>query len=160
MYSAPPAEIMVYRHVALGGTFDRFHLGHERLIERAVEIGDFVTLGITTNRFSGKYVEPFETRKNAVEEYLNRLKYRGYGIVVLEDPFGPAASDDTMDMLIISEETFDRGVELNSLRRKRGLKELELVKLPMVSAEDGRPFSSSRIRHGEIDRMGRLIKKG
>ncbi|MFV2040405.1 MAG: phosphopantetheine adenylyltransferase [Candidatus Hydrothermarchaeales archaeon] len=151
---------MVYRHVALGGTFDRFHRGHEMLIEKAVELGDFVTIGITTDRFSGKDVEPFETRKNAVEEYLNRSKNKGYRIAVLEDPFGPAVSDDTMDALVISEETFARGVELNSLRRKRGLPELELVKLPMVNAEDGRPISSSRIRQGEIDRTGCLIKKG
>ncbi|GBE18767.1 phosphopantetheine adenylyltransferase [archaeon BMS3Abin16] len=147
-------------HTVLGGTFDRFHLGHERLIERAVEIGDFVTIGITSDRFSGKDVEPFETRQKAVERYLKSRGCEKYRIVVLNDPFGPTLTDHSMDRLIVSEETYLRALELNRLRTSKGLKELEIIRMPMVGAEDGRPISSSRIRQGEINRTGCLIKKG
>jgi len=151
---------MKFGYVALGGTFDWFHIGHETLIEKAVEIGRWVTIGITSDRFSGKDVEPFNMRKKAVTDFLRKIDYNNYQIVVLEDPFGPAASDSSMEALVVSDETYGRAVELNTIRSEKGLNKLEIIRLPMLAAEDGQPISSSRIRNGEIDRIGRLIKKG
>ena len=34
---------------------------------------------------------------------------------------------------------------------------LDILVIDMVSAEDGQPISSTRIRKGEIDKMGNLI---
>lgn len=155
-----PAEIMVYRHVALGGTFDHFHRGHEALIKKAVELGDFVTIGVTSDRFAGRDCEPYKERKKTVERFLGRLGCNSYSLVKLEDPFGPATTDETLEALVVSEETYGRAVELNQIRREAGLDELKIDNIVMLPAEDGGPLSSSRIRTGEINRMGRLIKKG
>lgn len=150
---------MRYGHAVVGGTFDHFHRGHMALIKRAVELGDFITVGITSNRFAGRSVEPYEVRKAAVEGFVKTLGCGGYSVVKLEDPFGPAANDPSMEALVVSDETFERALELNRIRRKGGLEELEIIKVPMIYAEDGGPLSSSRIRKGEIDREGRVVKK-
>ncbi|MFQ5800860.1 MAG: phosphopantetheine adenylyltransferase [Candidatus Hydrothermarchaeales archaeon] len=147
---------MRYGHVVVGGTFDYFHRGHIALIKRAVELGGFVTIGVTSNRFAGRSVEPYEVRKAAVEGFVETLGCEEYTIVKLEDPFGPAANDPSMEALVVSDETFERALELNRIRRKAGLKELEIIKVPMIYAEDGGSLSSSRIRKGEIDREGRI----
>jgi len=44
------------------------------------------------------------------------------------------------------------------MRRAKGFPPLELVVVELVKAEDGRPISSTRIREGEIDTDGRLLK--
>ena len=37
-----------YEWVAIGGTFDRLHLGHKTLLRRAFELGKKVLIGLTT----------------------------------------------------------------------------------------------------------------
>jgi pantetheine-phosphate adenylyltransferase len=148
---------MHYRHVAVGGTFDHFHIGHEQLIKKAFETGGFITIGITSNIFAGKDLDPFEARKSEVEIFLDKIGCKTYSIVELEDPFGPAVSDESIDAIVISEETFTRAVELNKIRDGSGLEELAIIKIPMLLAADGKVLSSSRIRKGEIDRWGSVL---
>ena len=62
------------------------------------------------------------------------------------------------EAIVVSEETAPKAEELNRLRAQRGLRPLELVVIPMVLAEDGKPISTTRIRAGEIDRAGRLLE--
>ena len=147
---------MRYSHAAVGGTFDHFHKGHRELIRKAVELGGFVTIGVTSDRFAGTGIEPFTVRKTAVERFARALGCKEYEVVRLEDPFGPAATDKTMDALVVSEETFERALKLNMARKKAGLKELKIVKISMITAEDGGPLSSSRIRSGEVDSEGEI----
>ena len=37
-----------YNKVAVGGTFDKFHYGHRKLIGKAFEIGEEVEIGVTS----------------------------------------------------------------------------------------------------------------
>ncbi len=43
-----------YKKVAVGGTFDRFHNGHRKLLEEAFSHGELVVIGVTSNAFGGK----------------------------------------------------------------------------------------------------------
>ncbi len=151
------AEIMAYRHVALGGTFDHFHKGHEALIKKAAEIGNSITVGITSDRFAGSESEPYKVRRGAVEKFFAQYGCKTYSLVSLDDPFGPAATDSSMDALVVSEETFERAVDLNKIRKANGLNELAIIKISLLLSEDEGPLSSSRIRKGEIDRSGRIL---
>jgi pantetheine-phosphate adenylyltransferase len=45
------------------------------------------------------------------------------------------------------------------MRVRRGLKPVEIISVELVKAEDGSPVSSTRIRAGEIDRTGKLVRK-
>jgi pantetheine-phosphate adenylyltransferase len=145
---------MVYKHVAVGGTFDHFHRGHKALLEKAFSAGERLTIGISSDRFAGKDKEPFEDRKSRVLGFISSLGKRNYRIIKLEDPFGPARKDGSMDAIVVSEETIERALELNSTRLREGLDELHILKIPMMLAEDGGALSSSRIRLGEIDLDG------
>ncbi|MGZ7050297.1 MAG: adenylyltransferase/cytidyltransferase family protein, partial [Methanobacterium sp.] len=45
---------MKFKNVAVGGTFDHFHKGHEKLINKAFEIGHNVLIGVTSDKFGGE----------------------------------------------------------------------------------------------------------
>jgi glycerol-3-phosphate cytidylyltransferase len=53
------------------GTFDLFHLGHLRILERAKSLGDYLIVAVSSDEFNEikgkKCVYPFEHRKQIVE---------------------------------------------------------------------------------------------
>ncbi len=147
---------MKYRHVAVGGTFDVFHKGHKTLLKKALKSGRHVTVGITSDSFSSKIKASYAERKSIVQQYIESLGAEGCSIIKLEDPFGPTTTDETMDAIVVSEETYQRALEINRARKNKGLKELSVLTIPMLLAEDGGSLSSSRIRKGEIDADGRI----
>jgi len=150
--------------VLVGGTFDEFHKGHRALIMKAFEVGERVMIGLSSDQLAR------ELRKNhgiaTYEERLNELRkfLRTQGvfdrakIVPLDTPYGITLSTTIAEALVVSEETEPVGVTINRKRQASGLKSLELVVIGMVPAEDTIPISSTRIRHGEIDREGHLIR--
>lgn len=147
--------------MATGGTFDRLHAGHRRLLERSFELGDEVVIGLTSDEFARRHGKapalPYEERKSRLEAFLReRFPGRGYSIAKLHDFFGPGIASRDVDALVASPETGKRVGLANSLRAERGFPPLELVVIDWVRAEDGAPISSTRIREGEIDEEGRL----
>ncbi len=151
-----------YKKVAIGGTFDPFHRGHRALIDAAFSMGDEVLIGLSSDEFArrmGKNPDrSFEERACDLLEYLeSRYRDRVYAIYKLEDPYGPLAWDPSIEALVVSPETEGRGREANEIRRSRGLREVEVVRIDFVLAEDGEPISSRRIRGGEIDKEGRIL---
>lgn len=150
---------MKYRHVAVGGSFDVFHRGHKALLEKALKSGRYVTIGITSDAFSSKIKASYTERKSIVQQYLERAGTKEYTLIELTDPFGPTTTDETMEAIVVSEETYPRALEINRIREKKGLKKLSVITISMVLAEDGGSLSSSRIRKGEIDAEG-TVRKG
>jgi len=150
----------MYSHVFVAGTFDRLHKGHEAILRAAFAEGERVTIGLTSDDFVKKYktnisVGSFEKRKQYLEEWLKEKKYT-YTIIPIDDPIAPADTA-SFDALIVTSVNRDRGEEINKQRSINGLKIIDLVEIPMVAAQDAQPISSTRIRNGEIDQIGRLI---
>jgi len=150
--------------VLVGGTFDEFHKGHRALIMKAFEVGERVMIGLSSDQLAR------ELRKNhevtSYEQRLNELRHflRTQGvfdrakIVPLDTAYGITLSTTVAQALVVSEETEPVGITINKKRKASGLKPLELVVIDMVPAEDSIAISSTRIRHGEIDREGHLIR--
>ena len=153
-----------FKLVAVGGTFDVIHKGHRRLLEKAFEVGEHVVIGLTTDTFAERMgkkhrVKPYSERLRMLEKFLEDTGVSCRARVEpLNDPYGPASTDPEIEAIVVSDETYPRAVEINRIRRARGLKPLEIVRIPMVIAENGKPISSTRIRLGEIDEDGRLLK--
>jgi pantetheine-phosphate adenylyltransferase len=148
--------------VAVGGTFDEFHKGHQALLKKAFEVGNRVFIGVTSDdlvKKGGKphKVAPYEKRLDDLKSFL-----RGQGvlnraeILPLHDPYGITASSSSLDGLVVSRETEARAYEINEKRRAKGLKPLNIIVVEMVLAEDNVSISTTRIRRKEIGRDGRL----
>jgi len=148
-----------YKKVAVGGTFDKFHYGHRRLMDIAFEIGDHVVIGVTSNTFGGVKgkIEPCNIRMSNLRNLLEK-KHQNYDIQELNDPYGTTILDESIEAIIVSEETEPTAFKINKIRKERGMKPLDIVTIGMVLAADGIPISSTRIRKGEIDKMGTIIR--
>jgi cytidyltransferase-like protein len=153
-----------FRKVAVGGTFDELHKGHKVLLIKAFEIGERILIGLCTDEFARKLGKPHLTAP--YEERLIELKVflSGLGlleraeIIPLNDPFGPTLSQSCIEALAVSKETKATAVKINENRKKAGLPPLKIVTINMVPAENCTPISTTRIRKGEIDREGHLLK--
>jgi len=146
--------------VALGGTFEPLHEGHKKLIDVAVKIGGKnLTIGITCDKMARsrmRSVLPYKIRAENVRRYV--LKKYGFEpeIVKITNPYGKTLEVD-FDYLIVSPETYEMAIKINKKRLELGKREIKIVKVDWVLAEDGKPISSTRIKKGEIDRYGRRI---
>ncbi|MGQ9459708.1 MAG: phosphopantetheine adenylyltransferase [Candidatus Bathyarchaeaceae archaeon] len=150
--------------VAVGGTFDEFHRGHQVLLKKAFEVGNHVFIGVSSDELVKKFGKPHKV--TAYEKRLNDLKsfLRSQGvleraeILPLHDPYGITVSSSSLDGLVVSRETEARAHEINEKRKAKGLKPLKIIVIDMVLAENGVPISTTRIKRREIDRDGRLLE--
>ncbi len=148
-----------YNRVAVGGTFDKFHYGHRKLISTAFEIGEHVEIGVTSNVFASKKgdVDSCDTRMGNLNEFLSQI-HDNFHISRLDDPYGPTIHDEDYDAIVVSEETEPNAIKINEIRAEKGMKPLDIVVVSFVLADDGIPISSTRIRQGKINQKGELIK--
>jgi pantetheine-phosphate adenylyltransferase len=76
----------------------------------------------------------------------------------LNDAYGVTLSRGCLEALVVSKETEPTALKINEERRKMGIQPLNIIVIDMVPSENHFPISTTRIRKGEIDREGRLIK--
>lgn len=146
-----------YSKVAVGGTFDKFHDGHKKLLSTAFEIGDRVEIGVTSDAFGG-----LKGDIDSCEERMKNLEYffsdkSDFTVVPLEDPYGTTIYDGDFEAIVVSAETEPTAVEINKIRVSKGMKPLDIVVISFVLAYDGTPISSTRIRRGEINKNGNVM---
>lgn len=141
---------------AVAGTFDVIHDGHVALISRAFEVGDRVLVGITSDGMASagrsEYL-PLDVRLPALVRCLDRFG-KEYSIFTIDDIYGPSEMD-SVDVLVVSEETLENGRRLNARRAEKGLPPMELSVVPLVMSDDGSKISSSAILAGRYGRSGR-----
>ena len=153
-----------YKLVALGGTFDVLHAGHRHLLSEAFKLGDVVLIGVTSDQLVATLhkkhqVRSFSSRVRDLDRFLKTRCWSPRARVsVLREPYGPAARRKKLQALIVSKSTLTSGRRLNHLRQQNGLQPLDLVVVDLAKAADGKPISTTRIRNGEIDRQGRVLK--
>jgi len=153
-----------FKKVAVGGTFDQLHRGHKTLLNKAFEVGSNVVIGLSSDEFVKKMnkqhvTASYEDRFRELERFLDKSGFSQRAeIVPLIDPYGLTISGKGLDALVVSQETMQTGENINKVRAKVDLPPLTIVRVSMVPAENCVPISTTRIRKGEIDRNGHMIK--
>lgn len=152
-----------FKKLALGGTFDLIHKGHEKLISKAFELGEEIIIGITTDEFVQELykdhsINKFEFRKNHLLEFIKQIGSLDRCIAVpLNDPYGPTIHDKSIEAILVSKESEKIADIINEIRNNNGFSTLEVISIELILAEDGQPISTTRIKKGIIDRNGKLI---
>jgi pantetheine-phosphate adenylyltransferase len=148
--------------ICVGGTFNYLHKGHKLLLKKAFESAGKngeVFIGLSAGNLvrNKKSTKTFETRKKNLEKYLIELGYKNNSTIVpINSKFGLTLVED-FDAIIISPETEKIAIQINKERISKNKKQLKIIKVPFVLAEDGKPISSTRINNKEIDENGHLI---
>ncbi|KAL6009034.1 hypothetical protein ACLOJK_022261 [Asimina triloba] len=97
-----------YGAVVLGGTFDRLHDGHRRLLKASAELAkERIVVGVCDGPMLEKkelahLIEPFEVRMKAIADYIKSVK-PGLKVQVepIVDPYGPSITDEELDAIIV-----------------------------------------------------------
>jgi len=154
-----------FRTVGVGGTFDEFHRGHRALLARAFDVGEHVMIGISSDEFVKKMNKPHTTapygeRARRLKNFLRSCGILGRAeIIPIDDAYGGVLlSRDPIEALIVSKETEPIAVGINEKRKELGLNPLEIIVIRMIPSENHKAISTTRIRMGEIDREGHLLR--
>lgn len=136
-----------FNKIAIGGTFDRAHIGHKYFLSMAKYYAKEAVIGLVSDEFikgrkeKWEKIQKFSERKKNVNKILSRVKLKNE-ILELNDIYGPAAIDKTIDAILLTEDTLSNGLKINAERIKNGLMELDCVVLPYVLDENGKKISS------------------
>ncbi len=147
--------------VIVGGTFAYMHRGHRALLGKAFGIGDYVYIGLTTDSYVKRLklhgnIPGYGARKRMVAGFAGRYG-KDFEVMPLDDRFGPSTTGE-FDAIVVSPETYGTAIEINKIRKAGGLKELRIIRIRYVLAEDSVPISTTRILKGEIDREGKVLR--
>ncbi|XP_046394153.1 bifunctional coenzyme A synthase isoform X2 [Ischnura elegans] len=140
--SGPRSFDSVQDNVVLGGTFDRLHNGHKILLSEAIiRCSQKLTVGVTDtsmvkNKLLCELIQPCEQRIKSVREFVQDMDSSiVYDIVPIDDPFGPTKSDPSMQLIVVSGETYKGALKVNDLRKERGLPQLHIHEIPILANE-------------------------
>lgn len=149
----------------VGGTFDRFHVGHRKLLMTAFEQSEKVIIGIATdalfkNKSFAHLIEDYKKREKSVTDFLAKAGLEDrFVIEPIHDFYGTSLTDKNLDAIFITVSNKENVQKINAERKKKEFKPLEIISVPYVLGDDDEIVSSERIRMGEIDREGNSYKK-
>lgn len=150
-------DTLKFKRCLVGGTFDRFHSGHELLLRTAFQHADVVEIHIMCHPLAEQkspHILSFDERYNQVSNWLESQHLTSFELHELEDIHGPAPSHPTADCIVATQETEIECHRINSIRIINHLLPLEIITVPHLPSIDGGIISSTRIRNGEIDQDG------
>lgn len=151
------------RIVALGGTFEILHKGHRKLLSKALQLGDRIVIGLTSDEFVARKqkkhtISKYDKRYENLITFLSNIGMSDrVEIIPLKDPYGPTIDDAKIDGIVTSRETMKRALEINNVRTQKKFKPLRIYVVDFMLAKDGLPISVSRILSGVIDKEGKIL---
>ncbi|HSA83412.1 MAG TPA: pantetheine-phosphate adenylyltransferase [Patescibacteria group bacterium] len=153
-----------YKKAVVGGTFDHFHLGHEKLLATAIAQSDELMIGIATDdlfahKTLAEQIEPYEVREKHVKEFITKHQAeRKTTIMPISDIFGNTLDESAIEAIFVTEENIPNVHKINEKRQEIGFPELNVIAVEYVKDDNGENITSERIRKGEIDKRGFVYK--
>lgn len=151
------------RIVALGGTFEILHKGHRKLLSKALQLGDRIVIGLTSDEFVARKqkkhtISKYDKRYENLITFLSNIGMSDrVEIIPLKDAYGPTIDDAKIDGIVTSRETMKRALEINNVRTQKKFEPLRIYVVDFMLAKDGLPISVSRILSGVIDKEGKIL---
>jgi len=139
----------------LAGTFNLIHDGHKALIQRAFELSDDVTIGLTTDKFASvgrKRINPYYLRLKALIVFLDGMRKHA-DIIPISDKYGPALTMEK-GFLVVSRETEKNAELINKKRIAAGREPMVVSVIEMVKNSSGVELHASKMLSGECSRSG------
>jgi pantetheine-phosphate adenylyltransferase len=152
------------RIVALGGTFEQMHSGHRKLILSALQVGDRVIIGLSSDGFTltlrkNHQISSYQSRLAKLKTLLSEINaLHRVTVVPLNDAYGPAVTDEVISKIVVSPATLKTAFEINRIRVQKKMAPLEIYVVGFVLSDDGKPISTSRVSLGVISRNGRSLQ--
>lgn len=132
---------------------------------KAFEVGEEVLVGLCSDELVKKLNKPhptalYEKRLKELKAFLKEHDFwKRIRIIPLNDIYGVTLSKGCVEALVVSKETEPTALRINEERKRLGLPPLHTVVIEMIPSENHVPISTTRIRRGEIDHEGHLLKK-
>jgi pantetheine-phosphate adenylyltransferase len=151
---------MTYTHIVLGGTFDHFHLGHEKLLSFALGLSEQLSIGLTSDAFVHEKlheatIQSYADRKKGLEDFLTRSgRMDDCTIIEITDVYGTTLTDASLEAIVVTEETKCGAEIVNTARKEKGLPIFPIHVCDFAYDEQGGILSSTRIRAGLVNRKG------
>jgi pantetheine-phosphate adenylyltransferase len=153
------------RTVVVGGTFEQLHSGHRKLILSALQVGDRIIIGLSSDSFAlnlkkNHHISSYESRLTKLKTLFSEINAsHRVTIVPLNDSYGPAVTDETISRIVVSPETLENAFKINRIRVQKKMVPLEIYVVGFILGDDGKPISTSRISLGLISNNGRLLQE-
>lgn len=144
--------------VALGGTFDHFHAGHEHFLSFAAGLGKKLLIGVTDenlvkHKAFSKSIESLNKRKRSVEQFCRKNSIEAE-IITLYDVFGSTLDRNDIRYLAVTQETVKGAEKINEVRQASGKSLIPIRITDWLRDENDEILSSTRIRAGLVNRNG------
>ncbi|VVC04877.1 Phosphopantetheine adenylyltransferase [Candidatus Burarchaeum australiense] len=136
-----------FERVVVAGTFNCIHQGHLKLLRTALEAGEKVVLGLTSDGFARRIkgtAKPYAERKRELEVVIGDEMKR-CEIVEIHDEIGIAGEEKELQAIVVSTETEPNARKVNGARKRKGLTALEVIVIPLVNDVEGRKLSCRRL---------------
>jgi cytidyltransferase-like protein len=146
--------------IAVAGTFDPFHIGHEALIKAAFKHkkSDNVLVGVMSDEYvkrtKNRFATPYRKRVAAVRRYCETIANgKPFKISKISTTFGHILIISEIKYIVLSTEG-DYNEWLSIVNESRDTPVIPII-VPVVSDEKAERISSTNIRNGYITRYGK-----
>ena len=155
-----PAGCVLYRYVAVGGTFDRLHAGHKLLLcTAALSVSHRLRIGISSatlhkRKQGSTQIQTLKARTRAVQRYIHHIRPElEQECITLQDIAGGVDQIPEVQAIVISPETRPTADHLNTNRKRQHLPPLSVIEIKYVPMHGNQASGNNRVSSTKLRLM-------